>query len=123
MAAESSTSRCFQDLRKNVGPAAFAPQGTVLGILSVPKNWFSDARIKALKDHTPSSFVHPLPVPLLAQGCRLAGLSSVSTQVAGACKRAPTALARREKVRALGARKARVAGTQISVVLRLRLVC
>jgi hypothetical protein len=90
-----------------VGPAAFAPQGTVLGSLSVLKTWFSDPGINALQDHTPSSFVHPLPVPLLAHGGRLAGRSSVSAQVAGACKRNATALAKREKARALGARKAR----------------
>jgi hypothetical protein len=114
---------CFLDVRNYVGPAAFSPQGTVLRGSSVPKNWFSDAGINALQDHTPSSFVHPLPVPLLAQGGWLAGRSSVSPQVAGPCNRAATALARREKARALGTRKARVAGTQIALVLRLRLVC
>jgi hypothetical protein len=31
---------CFLDIRNYVGPAAFAPQGKVLGSLSVPKNWF-----------------------------------------------------------------------------------
>jgi hypothetical protein len=83
-------------------------------------NWFSDTGINALQDHMPSRFVHPLPIPLLVQGGRLASLSSVSPQVAGACKRAVTALARREKARALGAGKAGVGGTHIAVVLRLR---
>jgi hypothetical protein len=114
---------CFRDVRNYVGPAALAPQGTVLRGSSVPKNWFSDAGINALQDHTPSSFVHPLPVPLLAQGGWLVGRSSVSPQMAGPCNRAATALPRREKARALGTRKARVAGTQIALFLRLRLVC
>jgi hypothetical protein len=83
----------------------------------------SNEGINALQDHTPSSFVHPLPVPLLAQGGRLAGRSSVSPQVAGPCKGAATALERREKAQALGTGKRHVAGTQIALVLRLRLVC
>jgi hypothetical protein len=58
-----------------------------------------------LQDHTPSSFVHPLPVPLLTQGGRLAGRSSVSPKVAGACKRAATALAKREKSAGFGSQK------------------
>jgi hypothetical protein len=114
---------CFLDVRNYVGPAAFAPRGTVFGSLSLRMKWFSDTGINALQDHTPSRFIHPLPVPLLVQGGRLSSRSSVSPQVAGACKIAATALARREKARALGARKARVGGTQIAVVLRFRLVC
>jgi hypothetical protein len=58
----------------------------VLGSLSVPNYWISDAGINALQDHRPSSFVLPFPVPLPAQGARLAGRSSVSPQVAAARK-------------------------------------
>jgi hypothetical protein len=52
----------------------------------LPTIGFSDAGINALQDHRPSTVVHPLPVPLLAQGGRLAGRSSVSPQVAAARK-------------------------------------
>jgi hypothetical protein len=57
-----------------------------LAVCLFPRIGFSDAEINALQDHRPSSFVHPLPVPLLAQGGRLAGRSSVSPQVAAARK-------------------------------------
>jgi hypothetical protein len=55
-----------------------------LAVCLFPTIGFSDAGINALQDHRPSSFVHPLPVPLLAQGGRLAGRSSVSPQVVAA---------------------------------------
>jgi hypothetical protein len=74
----------------------------ILAVCPFPTIGLSDSGINALQAHRPSIFVHPLPVPLLAQGGMLAGRSSVSPQVAAVSKRADTALALRENVRDLG---------------------
>jgi hypothetical protein len=79
--------------------------------------------MNALQAHRPSIYVHALPVPLLAQGGRLAGRSSVSSQVAAARKRAVTVLVKRENARDLEARNACVAGAQYALVLCFPLVC
>jgi hypothetical protein len=99
-----------------VGPAAFTPQGKVLGSLSVPNNWVFRRRNKRLQAHRPSIYVDPLPIPLLAQAGRFSGHSSVSPQVAAARKRAAIALAMQENARDLGAINACVAGKQNAVV-------
>jgi hypothetical protein len=78
--------RYFLDIRNYVGPAALLLKAQSLAVCLFPTIGVSDAGLNALQDHRPSSFVHPLPVPLLAQGDRLAGRSSVSPQVAAARK-------------------------------------
>jgi hypothetical protein len=85
-----------------------------LPVCPFPTIGFSDAGINALQAQRLSISVHPVPLPVLAEGGRLAGRPSVSPQVAGARKRAATVLARREKARARGARKARLAGKSVS---------
>jgi hypothetical protein len=68
-----------------------------LPVCPFPTIGFSDAGTNALQAHRLSISVHPVPLPMLAEGGRLAGRPSVSPLVAGARKRAATALARREK--------------------------
>jgi hypothetical protein len=79
---------CLVGIRNDVRPAALAPHGKVLGSLSVPNDWVSDAGINALQAHRLSISVHPVPLTMLAEGGRIAGRSSVSPQAAGARKRA-----------------------------------
>jgi hypothetical protein len=103
MAAETSTSRMFprhQKVCRTSGVCSSRHTQSLAACL-FPTIGFSDAGINALQDHRPSSFVHPLPVPPLAQGGRLAGRSRVSPQVDAACKRAVTALAMGENPRDL----------------------
>jgi hypothetical protein len=71
---------CFLGIRNYAGPAAFVPQGidSPWQFVGAPTIGFSDAGINALQDHSPSSFVHPLPVPLFAQGGRLARVIRMS---------------------------------------------
>jgi hypothetical protein len=57
-----------------------------LAVCPFPTIGFSDAGINALQAHRPSTFSYPLPVPLLAQGGRLASRSSVSPHVAAVRK-------------------------------------
>jgi hypothetical protein len=81
-----------------------------LPVCPFPTIGLSDAGNNALQAHRLSISVHPVPLPMLAEGGRLAGRSSVSPQVAGARKRAATVLARREKARAYGTTNACLAG-------------
>jgi hypothetical protein len=86
-----------------------------LPVCPFPTIGLSDAGNNALQAHRLSISVHPVPLPMLAEGGRLAGRSSVSPQVAGARKRAATVLAMREKARAYGTTNACVAGnTELS---------
>jgi hypothetical protein len=101
---------CLLGARKYVEAAALARHSRVRGIVSVPNNWgFRGARMNAFQAHRLSISVYPLPVPMLAQGGRLAGRSSVSPQVAGARWDSATALARREKARSGHAKRLRSA--------------
>jgi hypothetical protein len=86
-----------------------------------PTIGFSGARINALQVHRLSISVHPIPLPMLAEGGRLAGRSSVSLQVAGARKRAASPGEARKSA-GLGSQKS-APSRQIGLVLRLRLVC